>query len=147
MAKSGKTASETFLKEAKKLDDNEQVVEFLKQSDHPLKEVMQAAREVILGANEEITEHIKWNAPSFCFNGVDRVTFNLHNDAYVLLVFHRGAKVKDRQGDSPLLDDKTGLLEWITPDRANIKLHSLLDLNAKKDLLAEAVKQWIAVTG
>jgi uncharacterized protein YdeI (YjbR/CyaY-like superfamily) len=134
------------MKPISKLSDQEKVIEFLNKSDHPLKEVMGIAREIILSAHEEITEHIKWNAPSFCFQGEDRVTFNLQHKAYILLVFHRGAKAKDREGDSPLFRDTTGLLEWVTSDRANVKLFSLQDVKAKEDLLIKAVNQWITMT-
>jgi hypothetical protein len=138
---------DTARKGKPKLSDHEQVMGFIHQSDHPLKEVMAAAREVILGANPEITEHIKWNAPSFCFNDDDRITLNLHNPAYILLVFHRGAKVKDGQGDSPSFHDTTGMLAWITQDRANLKLISLEDLRVKEERLTKVVNQWVTWVG
>jgi hypothetical protein len=31
----------------------------------------------VLASDDGITEHVKWNAPSFCYAGVDRVTFRL----------------------------------------------------------------------
>jgi len=108
---------------------------------------MEALREIVLSANKGITEHIKWNAPSFCFNGEDRVTFYLHKNEYILIVFHRGAKVKDRKGNGPLFKDTTGLLEWVSNDRAIVKLFSIQEVNAKKDLLKKVMKQWIKLTG
>ena len=52
-----------------KLTDTEQVTQYIQDSKHPLKGVMQALREIILGVDPEIAEHIKWNAPSFYYNG------------------------------------------------------------------------------
>ena len=65
--------------------------------------------------NPEITEHIQWKAPSFCFNGEDRATFNLRSKEGILLVFHRGAKVQETKGFE--FQDATGLLEWVAADR------------------------------
>src|SRR5512137_2443749 len=101
-----------------KLTGPEEVANFFADLDHPLKNVMEEVREVILSCDKTITEHIKWKAPSFCHNGDDRVTFNLYRDGSLLLIFHRGAKVKDSKGKGRLIDDPTGLLEWLADDRA-----------------------------
>ena len=45
--------------------------------DHPMKEGIERLRVAILDSNEEITEHVKWNAPSFRYAGEDRATFRL----------------------------------------------------------------------
>jgi len=91
-----------------KLSGHEQVVEFMKNLKHPLKESMEVVREVILNANKGITEHIKWNSPSYCFEGEDRVTFNVHKNDNIMMVFHRGASLKDRRGKRILFKDTTG---------------------------------------
>ncbi len=145
MAKTKTIKPETPLKKTSNVSGHEQVIEFMNKLDHPLKKGMEALREIVLSANKGITEHIKWNAPSFCFKGEDRVTFNLHNNEYILIVFHRGAKIKDRKGNSPLFKDTTGLLEWVSNDRAIVKLFSIQEVNAKKDLLKKVVKQWITL--
>ena len=62
--------------------------------DHSLKDGIERLRAAILDSNDRITEHIKWNAPSFCYAGEDRVTFRLYPEDRVQLIFHRGAKVK-----------------------------------------------------
>ena len=112
--------------------------------DHPLKPVMHEIRKLILGADSGITEHIKWNSPSFCHGGDDRITFNIRPNRELLLVFHRGAKVKDRRGEGRLFDDKTGQLKWITDDRATVAIAGHDDLNSKKADLEKVVRQWIA---
>ena len=49
-------------------------------------------RKLILAENPELTEHVKWNAPSFCDGGDDRVTFRFPPKGGALqLIFHRGA--------------------------------------------------------
>ncbi|MEQ1646743.1 MAG: DUF1801 domain-containing protein, partial [Pyrinomonadaceae bacterium] len=80
-----------------KKSGTEQVADFFAELEHPLNEAMVKVREIILAADDSITEQIKWKGPSFCYNGDDRVTFNVRDNA-VLLIFHRGAKVKDSTG-------------------------------------------------
>ena len=46
--------------------DHHNVSDFLIELKHPLKKEMEAIRKIILKSNSELTEHIKWNAPSFC---------------------------------------------------------------------------------
>ena len=79
------------------------VDEFMQNLDHPFKAEVQALRELILNANKEISEEIKWNAPSFSYKGAYLVTFNLWEKERVHLVFHNPeiAKVK-----STLLEGK-----------------------------------------
>ena len=71
---------------------NPVVDSFLESLDHPLKPVIESLRVAILDADDAITERIKWRAPSFCFNSVDRVTFNLRPLHHVQLILYRGAK-------------------------------------------------------
>jgi hypothetical protein len=146
MASTRKTKTAPAVKQPSKLSGPQQVVEFMDKLDHPLKAGMQALRKIILGADEGITEHIKWNAPSFCFNGEDRVTFNVHRGECILIVFHKGAKTKERKGSGPFLEDTTGLLEWLSDDRAIVKLHSAQEVRAKKAKLEQVVRKWIAAT-
>lgn len=51
-----------------KLTGPEQVALFLKELEHPLKDEIEEVRKIILSAADDITEQIKWNAPSFCYN-------------------------------------------------------------------------------
>lgn len=97
----------------------EKVEQFMNTLEHPLKDSVEVVRRLILNVNENITEQIKWNAPSFCINDEDRITFNL----------------------------PAGLLEWAAADRAIIKLTNVNDVESKKEDLIEIVAKWIEVTG
>ena len=121
----------------------EQVADFFASLDHPLKDAMEKIREIILASDNTITEQIKWKGPSFCYNGDDRVTFNVR-DGSVLLIFHRGAKVKDSPRGGRLIDDPTGLLKWITDDRATMQFESLDEVGENETKLCDAVRLWIA---
>ena len=50
---------------------------FFSQLEHPLATAMQSLRVGILASHPAVSERIKWNAPSFCFAGDDRVTYRL----------------------------------------------------------------------
>ncbi len=104
---------------------------------------MELIREIILGIDDSITEHIKWNAPSFCHGGDDRVTFNLHKGGQILLIFHRGAKPKFPKPSGHLITDGSGLLEWPANDRAVIRFDSLDDVVEKRSALTTIVRSWI----
>lgn len=124
----------------------EQVADFFANIDHPLEPAMEKVREIILASDDAITEQIKWKGPSFCYNGDDRVTFNVRDNA-VLLIFHRGAKVKDSTGGGRLIEDPSGLLQWITDDRATIKFTSEGEVDEKASDLTKVVRLWIAAAG
>jgi len=67
---------------------SQQVDRFMSGLDHPLKEGIERLRTAILDSNDGITEHVKWNAPSFCYAGEDRVTFRLYPVDRAQIVFH-----------------------------------------------------------
>lgn len=89
-----------------------EVNRFMAQLDHPLKPQIATLLNASLASDPQITEQIKWKAPSFCIDGDDRVTFLLHPPAATHLVFHRGAKVKDATDFA--FEDPTGLMKWAT---------------------------------
>ncbi|RYG39481.1 DUF1801 domain-containing protein [bacterium] len=123
---------------------NPQVELFMKDLEHPLKTEIERVRSLILDADKAITEQIKWKAPSFCYGGDDRVTFQLRPRDRIQLIFHRGAKVKD--SDDFAFEDPTGLFEWAAKDRAIVNLHGMPQIEANEAALAELVKRWVVAT-
>ncbi|EGG38127.1 DUF1801 domain-containing protein [Paenibacillus sp. HGF5] len=128
------------------LRGQEQVEEYLHQLEHPLKKEIEEVRSFILSVDDRITEHIKWNAPSFCVQGEDRITLNLQGKGFVRLIFHCGAKVKDHDIKGTLTEDTAGLLEWASYDRAIVKIVDIHDLEQKKEQLKAVIARWIEVT-
>ena len=126
-----------------KLSGSDDVIEFLWNTIHPLKEGMELIRKIILSADKEITEHIKWKAPSFCYRGEDRITFNIHKKEYILLIFHRGVKAKENADF--VFEEGKNFLEWLAPDRAVVKFYSIEEIKAKKSILKKVVGEWIKV--
>lgn len=111
---------------------------------HPMKAEIEAVRAIVLEADPLITEGVKWNAPSFCYQGDDRVTMRLQPKDRLELIFHRGAKVKDTTGFT--FEDSTGMMKWLAPDRAVVPLADMADVEAKRPALAELVRNWMRAT-
>lgn len=124
---------------------SDQVAEFMNNLEHPLKEEIEEVRNIILSTDDKITEHIKWNAPSFCYEGEDRITFNLYGKGFFRLVFHCGAKIKDLNTNNPLIVDTSGILEWKAADRAIMKFTDKNDVKSKEEKLREVITKWLKV--
>ena len=115
-----------------KVSKTEAVDAYMATLNHPLKAEAQALREIIKGVHKDITEEVKWNAPSFSYKGY-LVTFNLRPTDHVHLIFHNGA----------LLDDQGGWLEGDYVDRRMVYFRTMDEVVAKKPKLVKAIKQWI----
>jgi hypothetical protein len=96
-------------------------------------------RPAILGADDRIVEHIKWNAPSFGVGGDDLVTMRLAPGHAFQLVLHRGVA---KQAGAVSVPDPDGLLQWRSRDRA------VVEIGAREAELERAivalVREWIA---
>ena len=117
---------------------------FMAALDHPLKPIIARIRAIALGANAGITERIKWNAPSFCYGGDDRVTLRLHPADQLQLVFHRGAK--RRPDDKFTFADDSGLLRWVAADRATVTFQTLDEVEDQAAVLARLIDRWVVAT-
>jgi hypothetical protein len=118
---------------------------YLSKLDHPLKDVVQTLRELILNTDAEIGEEVKWNAPTFFYSGEMclfnpkeykryLIVFNLFKKDCVRLVFPSGAKV----------NDVSGLLEGTYADgRRLVHFYSLDDVNSKKEAMQQVIKEWL----
>jgi hypothetical protein len=120
------------------------VDDFLSNLQHPQKAAILQLRKAILAADSGITERIKWNAPSFCYGGDDRVTFRFPPKGGLQLIFHRGAKTKDTTGFS--FDDPSGLMEWAALDRAVVTLSTDSEIASKTAKVVDLVRAWCKAT-
>lgn len=122
---------------------NPLVNEFLLLIKQPLHNGIELVRQIILSADDEISEHIKRNAPSYVYNGEDRVTMNLRKQDQIMILFHRGVKKKDTTGF--VFEDKSGLLQWLDKDRAMIIFSDMQDVQHKQDKLKVLVQERIKI--
>lgn len=109
---------------------SDEVEQWLVERDHPLDDAMRRAREVILGADERVTECIKWKTPTFVFNG-NIASFNPSKNV-VSLLFHRGSEIP---GKHPRLEGDGKLVR-------TMRFADLNDVEAAKEDLANAVQAW-----
>jgi hypothetical protein len=122
-----------------------EVDRYMKALKHPLAEVVDALRRVILTAHPHVGEEIKWNAPSFFYTGEMApsdpklyrrylVVFNLFRKDCVRIVFWGGAKAKD----------PTGLLEGDYQDGRRLALfHGKDDVKARRNALRSIVRELV----
>jgi len=111
----------------------EQVDEFMEKLDHPFKAEVQMMRLMIKSVNEDITEQIKWNAPSFSYRGESLVTFNLWEKQKIHLVFH-----------NPMISRvKSKLLEGDYDHRRMAYFSDKKDIEEKKAAFEKVLKDLI----
>nr|WP_240897436.1 DUF1801 domain-containing protein [Kineococcus vitellinus] len=109
---------------------------------HPLKDGVLRLRAALLGCEADLSEHVKWNAPSFRHRGEDRITFRLHPYEQLQLVFHRGAQVRaDTAGFA--VEDPGGLLRWLAPDRAVVDFPTLESVAAHEEEVVALARRWV----
>ncbi|MGZ9165398.1 MAG: DUF1801 domain-containing protein [Anaerolineales bacterium] len=115
------------------VEGTKKVDEFMDKLDHPLKAEIQAVRDIIKSVNKDITEEIKWKAPSFSYKGEYLVTFNLWEKGHIHLVFHNPeiSKVKSK------------LLEGDYDHRRMAHFADKDDIKAKKPTLEKVLKDLI----
>jgi hypothetical protein len=123
-----------------KLSDTEQVDELISKLEPGIKEQIQAIRATVLNTDPEIAEQVKWNSPSFYYNGVmkpfepkeykrDIVVCNIHRGK-ILLVFPTGAKVKSELNAKDYADG-----------RKIITIEGLTSANTSQ--LQQLIKDWL----
>lgn len=111
----------------------QQVDEFMDRLDHPFKAEVEMVRRIIKSVNKDITEQIKWKAPTFSYRGEYLVTFNLWEKKHIHLVFH-----------NPMISKvKSKLLEGDYDHRRMAHFSDKNDIQAKKTALEKVLKDLI----
>jgi uncharacterized protein YdhG (YjbR/CyaY superfamily) len=98
-----------------------------------MKPVVQRVREIILEADPRIDECIKWQAPTFTYQG-NLASFFPKSKQHASLMFHLGAQIP---GTHPRL-------KGTTATGRVIKLATIAEANAAKKDLVAIVKAWCA---
>ena len=130
-----------------KLSEPEAVDAYMKKLKHPLVKVVEALRKIILSADKEIGEEIKWNAPTFFYSGKMKpfnpkeykrciIVFNFYKKDCIRLVFPSGAKV----------NDTSGLLQGDYADgRRLASFADMKDVKANEKILQKIIKKWLTL--
>jgi len=100
--------------------------------DNPMKAVVQRVREIIMATDDRMGETIKWQSPTFTFNG-NLASFFPRSKKHASLMFHTGAEIP---GDFANLEGDG--------DKARtMKFADLAETEARKEELESIVKSWI----
>lgn len=126
-------AGEKMKKKGSPVSRTEKVDEFLRAMNYPLKAEVEELRSIIKDVNRGINEEIKWNAPSFNYEGEYLVTFNLRETKCIHLVFH-----------NPRIPNvKSNLLEGDYKDRRMTYFADMNDIHTKKPALEKVIRDLI----
>lgn len=124
---------------------NNEVTDFLDQINPSLRDEIEYLRSIIMSTGMNLTEGIKWNAPSYSINGNDRITLRINSPKMIQIIFHRGAKVQ-KQPPERILDEKYTILLWKENDRAIATFKSLNEIQDNILILKEIITKWIEST-
>jgi hypothetical protein len=99
--------------------------------DNPMKPVVMRVRELMLAADNRVDECIKWQAPTFTFEG-NIASFFPKSKQHASLMFHQGAKIP---GKHPRLEGggDTGRL---------LKIKTVEEADQAKGDIAKIVRAW-----
>jgi hypothetical protein len=117
---------------------------FLDGLDHTRLDDVRDVRAALLTI-DGVTERVKWNAPSLCIGGDDRITFRLQPGHRVDLVLHRGSRTR-ADADTFSFDDPSGLVTWSTPDRGVIVFPAGAAVADLLPRVLEVASAWLAAT-
>jgi hypothetical protein len=109
---------------------NPDVDRWLEEQDHPLEDALRRVREIILGADERVSESIKWKTPTFSFEG-NIVSF-APSKKMVSLMFHRGAEIP---GTHPRLEGDAKLVR-------TMRFADLKDVQRGRRDLERVIRAW-----
>jgi hypothetical protein len=109
----------------------EDVDAWMERYDNPMKPVVQAVREIILGADRRIGETIKWQTPTFVYKG-NLASFQPRAKKYASLLFHTGASIS---GDFPSLEGGEAVARYM-------RFTDLADCQGKAGELRRLVVAW-----
>ena len=123
-----------------------QVVSFLQSTPHPLKEVMEMLRNLILSLEEPMQENIKWNAPNFTHQNQDRFTMNVAKPDKILLVMHGGAKTGMRVDKEAVQPGSTNFKWSSSADRATLAFHSPAEVQQQEEEIKQVLLSWLRAT-
>jgi hypothetical protein len=119
-----------------------EVDRFIASLNHPFKEEILILRQFILATDPSIAEAIKWNAPSFRTSEFF-ATFHLGAKDGVQIILHFGAKKREKTTARTSIADPEALLNWLSDDRASIKMHDTDEIHAARTAFLDIIRQWI----
>ncbi len=112
------------------MNRNPEVDQWFDAAGHPLEATMRRARDIILGADDRVTESIKWKTPTFAYRG-NIASFN-PSKHLLSIMFHRGVEIP---GDYPRLEGDGRLVR-------TMRFADLDQLEAGRADLEAVIRAW-----
>ena len=113
-------------------------------SDHQSQ--IELLRSFILEAEPSLEENIKWNAPNYVFQGVDRITFSVLNKEHIVkVILHKGAKEKEDTKAQPIMDEGAELITWNSNIRGTLSFPTLEYIHNNHQALVRVFKKWLSL--
>lgn len=112
------------------MNRNAEVDAWLRDRSHPLDTELRAVRDIILAADDRVTEAIKWQTPTFSYMG--NIASFSPSKKLVSLMFHRGAEIP---GDHPHLVGDGRLVR-------TMRFADQSEIDARRPELEAAIKAW-----
>lgn len=110
----------------------------------PSRAAMQALRALVAASHPDLTEHVKWNGPSFLIDGDDRISLGVAKGGAVRAVLHRGVKPRPTEGFA--FADETGLIQWAAADRGVITLADAAEIATRAQAVQILCRRWFEAT-
>ena len=107
------------------------------------RETVDRLRALAAASAPGLVERIKWNAPSFAKDDVDRITLGVQRNGDIRAVMHRGARAKTPEGFSFPAPD--GLVTWAAPDRGVLLFSSADQVEQREDEISDLFRRWMEV--
>jgi hypothetical protein len=129
------------------ISETEKVDEYIKNLDHPLSDVVQYIRKVIMSIDKSIGEGIYWNAPTFYFTGEMKPFEAKEYKRYLAgFVFNRKDSIRMVFLQGANVDNKDGLLEGDYKDgRRLAEFTGMGDAKNKEKALKQVIRELLKV--
>jgi hypothetical protein len=121
------------------------VDEFLADLSKDRKDQVETLRTIIKASNPDLTEHIKWNSPSYVFDGEDRITFNMHYPDQTMILLHMGATRKEDKKAEPIMNDASGMIKWNSNIRGTLSFKSVDEIINAQETIKELITKWLRI--
>jgi hypothetical protein len=93
-----------------------------------------------------LQENIKWNAPNYEYNWLDRLTFNvLNKENIVKLVLHFWASIKENKKGAPIYEKHWNFIHWSSDIRWYINFENKEKTIENSKIIQEILKDWLEI--
>ena len=112
------------------MSESAEVEEWFVERSHPLEAELRRVRQIVLGADDRVTETIKWKTPTFMYQG--NIASFSPAKKLVSLMFHNGAEIP---GDHEHLEGDARLVR-------TMRFTSMDEIDEREPDLVAVIRAW-----